>query len=85
MLFRSTQSEPKTVSRKLSYKEKRELEDLPDRIARLETEQALLEAQTADPSFFAGDSNQVAEVLDRLSEASNLLDDALERLIELEG
>jgi len=80
-----TQSEPKTVSRKLSYKEKRELEDLPDRIARLETEQALLEAQTADPSFFAGDSNQVAEVLDRLSEASNLLDDALERLIELEG
>jgi ATP-binding cassette subfamily F protein uup len=80
-----TQSEPKTVSRKLTYKEKRELEDLPDRIARLETEQALLEAQTADPSFFAGDSNQVAEVLDRLSEASNLLDDALERLIELEG
>ena len=80
-----TQSEPKTVSRKLSYKEKRELEDLPDRIARLETEQALLEAQTADPSFFAGDSNQVAEVLDRLSEASSLLDDALERLIELEG
>ena len=80
-----TESEPKTVSRKLSYKEKRELEDLPDRIARLETEQALLEAQTADPSFFAGDSNQVAEVLDRLSEASNLLDDALERLIELEG
>ena len=80
-----TQSETKTVSRKLSYKEKRELEDLPDRIARLETEQALLEAQTADPSFFAGDSNQVAEVLDRLSEASNLLDDALERLIELEG
>ena len=80
-----TQSEPKTVSRKLSYKEKRELEDLPDRIARLETEQALLEAQTADPSFFAGDSNEVAEVLDRLRKASNLLDDALERLIELEG
>ena len=80
-----TQSEPKTVSRKLSYKEKRELEDLPDRIARLETEQALLEAQTADPSFFAGDSNEVAEVLDRLRKASNLRDDALERLIELEG
>ena len=81
----NNQSEPKTVSRKLSYKEKRELEDLPDRIARLETEQALLEARTADPSFFAGDSNEVAEVLDRLSKASNLLDDALERLIELEG
>ena len=79
------QAEPKTVSRKLSYKEKRELEDLPDRIARLETEQALLEARTADPSFFAGDSNEVAEVLDRLSKASKLLDDALERLIELEG
>ena len=81
----NNQSEPKTVSRKLSYKEKRELEDLPDRIARLETEQALLEARTADPSFFAGDSNEVAEVLDRLSKASKLLDDALERLIELEG
>ena len=81
----NNQSEPKTVSRKLSYKEKRELEDLPDRIARLETEQALLEARTAEPSFFAGDSNEVAEVLDRLSKASKLLDDALERLIELEG
>ena len=75
---------PATV-RKLSYKETRELEDLPDRIAQLEEEQAALEAKTADPSFFAGDSDEVTNTLDRLTEVSASLDEALERLIELEG
>ena len=77
---------PKPASvRKLSYKETRELEDLPDRIAQLEEEQAALEAKTADPSFFAGDSDEVTNTLDRLTEVSASLDEALERLIELEG
>ena len=74
-----------TTVRKLSYKETRELEDLPDRIAQLEEEQAALEAKTADPSFFAGDSDEVTNTLDRLTEVSASLDEALERLIELEG
>ena len=73
------------VARKLSYKETRELESLPDRIAHLEAEQATLEATTTDPSFFAGDSDGIAKTLDRLTEVSASLDEALERLIELEG
>jgi len=79
-------TQPKqAVTRKLSYKETRELEGLPDRIAQLEEEQAALEAKTADTSFFAGDSDEVANTLDRLTEVSASLDEALERLIELEG
>ena len=79
-------TQPKqAVTRKLSYKETRELEGLPDRIAQLEEEQAALEARTADPSFFAGDSDEVANTLDRLTEVSASLDEALERLIDLEG
>jgi ATP-binding cassette subfamily F protein uup len=79
-------TQPKqTATRKLSYKETRELEGLPDRIAQLEEEQATLEAKTADASFFAGAGDEVANTLDRLSEVSASLDEALERLIELEG
>lgn len=75
----------KTPSKKLSYKETRELESLPDQIAQLENEQASLETRTADPSFYAGDSSEVAKTLDRLSQVTGSLDEALERLIELEG
>ena len=83
---RTAAASPKSaVTRKLSYKETRELESLPDRIAQLEEEQAALEAKTADPSFFAGDSDEVADTLARLTAVSASLDEALERLIELEG
>ena len=75
----------KTAARKLSYKESRELEDLPNRIAKLEEEQATLETKTADPSFFTGDGDEVAKTLERLTAVTASLDDALERLIELEG
>ena len=74
-----------SATRKLSYKETRELESLPTLISELEGEQAILEAKTADPSFFAGDSNEVSKTLDRLTKVSTSLDEALERLIELEG
>lgn len=73
------------VTRKLSYKETRELERLPVQISQLEAEQTLLETQTADPSFFVGDSDEVTKTLDRLTKVSTSLDEALERLIELEG
>ena len=75
----------KSPPKKLSYKQTRELESLPDQIAQLENEQASLEARTADPSFYTGDSGEVAETLERLSQVTNSLDAALERLIELEG
>ena len=79
-------TQPKqTAARKLSYKETRELENLPDKIAQLEEEQATLETKTADPSFFTGDGDEVAKTLERLAEVTASLDDALERLIELEG
>jgi ATP-binding cassette subfamily F protein uup len=41
-----------TKARKLSYKEQRELDELPKRIADLETEQTSLNAQLADPDIY---------------------------------
>jgi ATP-binding cassette subfamily F protein uup len=43
---------PTAKARKLSYKEQRELDELPKRIADLETEQASLNAQLADPQVY---------------------------------
>jgi ATP-binding cassette subfamily F protein uup len=43
---------PAPKPRKLSYKEQRELDELPKRIADLETEQAALNAQLADPDVY---------------------------------
>ena len=40
------------AKRKLSYKEQRELQELPQRIAALEAEQKALGAQLADPDFY---------------------------------
>lgn len=82
---RNDLSYKKVSYKKLSYKEQRELDELPDLIAKLETEQAALENVTVDPQFFAQDQDQVQETLARLSQTSEALDAALERLIELEG
>jgi ATP-binding cassette subfamily F protein uup len=46
---------PRAAPARLSYKEQRELDALPDRIAALEAEKAKLEADIADPGFFARD------------------------------
>lgn len=52
--------------RKLSYKEQRELEQLPSRIERLEQEQAMLQAQVGAPDFYRSSKNDIAAVLARL-------------------
>jgi ATP-binding cassette subfamily F protein uup len=71
--------------RKLSYKEQRELAELPALIASLEEQQAELESRTSTPTFFNGDPTEVGETLEQLTQISESLDNALERLIELEG
>jgi len=56
---------PKRTSKRLSYKEKQELEALPDRIDALEQEQAALEAQLADPTTYRDRADEVAELTAR--------------------
>ncbi|MDA9681346.1 ATP-binding cassette domain-containing protein [bacterium] len=73
------------VKKKLNYKEQRELDTLPDLIAGLEAQQATLEEATSSADFYAQDQAHVNAVLADLTRASESLDAALDRLIELEG
>ncbi len=52
-------------SKKLSFNEQRELSELPLQIEQLETELAELEATLADPEFYRGDGQEIAEVKTR--------------------
>ncbi len=65
--------------RKLSYKEQRELDELPGRIEKLEAEQAALAAVLADPDAYARDGGRAAQAQARCSEIDTLLLQALER------
>jgi len=78
-----TPSPPKKA--KLSYKEQRELDALPDRIERLESEHAALLASISEPGFYDQAPDTVAQVMTAISAAENALDEALERLVALEG
>jgi len=51
---------PAVAKRKLSYKEQRELDELPARIAALEAEQTALNEALAGTALYAGPADQVA-------------------------
>lgn len=53
--------------RKLSFKEQRELETLPQRIEILETEQQQLYQVMGDPMFYQKGKDEIANVMDRVS------------------
>lgn len=69
--------------RKLSYKDQRELDALPDRIAALESEQKALHEQLADGSLYAKDAAQAVALQSRAAEIDTALLEALERWTEL--
>ncbi|MBI5901529.1 MAG: ATP-binding cassette domain-containing protein [Rhodocyclales bacterium] len=71
--------------RKLSYKEQRELEALPERIAAQEAEQAALQARLADPAFYREPAEAQRQAQARLAELDSGIDAALERWAELEA
>ena len=76
-------SAPKKV--KLSYKDQRELEQLPAEMEKLEKEQAELSAKLADGSWFVSDANAATLASQRLAEIEELLLEKLERWDELEN
>jgi ATP-binding cassette subfamily F protein uup len=92
---RSAVSEPKAAReksrpekekpRKLTFKEERELEGLPERIAALEEEQTALHARLADPDFYRTAGTEVAAVNDRLAALEAELTAVYERWEELES
>ena len=75
----------KTSTRKLAYKEQRELEALPGTIERLETGLEQLHQKMADPAFYQGPPEEIAAASAEVSEMQQQLDHAYERWEELEG
>jgi len=69
---------------KLSYKDQRELEQLPAEIEALESEQAELSDKLADGSWFVTDADAATKASQRLAEIEELLLEKLERWDELE-
>lgn len=76
---------PPAHKRKLSYKEQRELDSLPQEIADLEAEQAALQDKLADGSWFVSDLAAATLATERLDAIDNLLLEKLERWSALEG
>jgi ATP-binding cassette subfamily F protein uup len=77
-------TQPTTV-RKLSYKDQRELEQLPKTIDQLETRQQALEEQVAKADFYQGEHSAVERVLDELSSVQSEMEYTFERWALLEG
>ncbi|MDY0329660.1 MAG: ATP-binding cassette domain-containing protein [Thiomonas sp.] len=71
--------------RKLSYKEQRELQELPGRIAALEAEQKALSDQLADPATYASVAANISEMQERYAQIDEELLHALERWEVLDG
>ena len=74
----------KKISRKLSYKLKRELDMLPAIIEKLERDLAELQNETNRPDFYLKPYTETKPLLDALNEKQKALDLASERWIELE-
>ena len=71
--------------RKLTFKEERELEALPDRIGALEAEQGSIHRTLADPEFYRTAGGGVAKLNGRLAELEADLAEAYRRWEELES
>ncbi|MFW1702187.1 ATP-binding cassette domain-containing protein [Acinetobacter pittii] len=78
----AAQSNVKKV--KLSYKDQRELEQLPAEIEKLEVEQAELSDKLADGSWFVSNADEATKAGQRLAEIEEVLLEKLERWDELE-
>ena len=71
--------------RKLSFKEERELEALPERIAGMEEEQESLHRTLSDPDFYRNAGTEVATINARLELLDQELAGAYQRWEELEN
>ncbi len=71
--------------KKLSFKEQRELEQLPQQIADLETEQASISARLADPDLYRKEPGEVQRLNQRFADIDDALMMALQRWEEIEA
>jgi ATP-binding cassette subfamily F protein uup len=78
-------SRVKQKVRKLTFKEKQELADLPGLIERLEAEQTGLIEKMSDPQFFKLDVSEMKRIQNRNEELDIILPEKYERWEELEA
>ncbi len=78
-----TETETKNV-RKLSYKEQRELAELPGRIDKLEQRQQELENNMSQPDFYQSERADIDAVVKELATVQDDLENAFERWAALE-
>ena len=72
-------------ARRLSYKEQRELESLPEKIQLLEAEQLELQAAISDPALFHANDGRGTAALQRLQSLAAEIETAYSRWHELES
>ena len=77
--------QPAPARKKLSFNERRELDQLPARIEALETEQQQLQARVADPEFYKSPAQTITETLARLDHVQATLLDTYARWDELDS
>jgi len=80
----STTAKRAESSRKLTYKEQRDLEALPGRIEALETEQAELHARMGDGAFYRQSRDDIAATMERLEIVKRDLEESYKRWQALE-
>jgi ATP-binding cassette subfamily F protein uup len=81
----ATKTDRATRPKKLSYKDQRELDDLPQRIEALDAEQAQLQEAMGEPGFYRQDNEKVAATLARLEVVGQELEACYSRWEELES
>jgi ABC transport system ATP-binding/permease protein len=83
---KSERARPRTEQpRKLTYKEQRELEELPQRIETLEAEQVQLHQKLAEPTFYRQAGSEISKVTGRLQELEAELQTAYARWGDLDS
>jgi len=82
---RQKQRQDTEKPRKLSFKEQRELEELPDRIGELEGEIEALHGNLADPEFYRTAGDEVGALTKKLETLEKELAEAYRRWEELEA
>ncbi|OJH06894.1 MAG: ABC transporter ATP-binding protein [Alcanivorax borkumensis] len=75
---------PAAPRKKRSYKDQRELEELPARIEQLETDLDAVQTRMSDPDFYKGDAAQISAAQTQQSELEQQLAEAFARWDELD-
>jgi ATP-binding cassette subfamily F protein uup len=75
---------PAVKQKKLSFKEQRELDELPKLIAALEDEQSALNLQLSDPDFYKKNAAEAKRVNARIAAIEEELLEALEKWEQIE-